>query len=437
MACEHCGKQLPGPVCNGKDGCGRPAGPAKLKELATSIGAEPKPDCKTDGQAQCGRCFVCSMVGVFRAVRRVLRDDGTLWLNLGDSYSGGSRGASGPPGSSKQESNRGTVGHRSRPKNDLPGGNLVGVPWRVALALQADGWVLRCDMPWVKRSSMPESTKNRPAKALEYWFMLTKGMDYYFDMNAVRKPFADERNGQPGAFSQNKIPAQPTDGEPMRTRSTSLAPSENLSGRNFRNADLWFQSVETPHGLVGLGDELVGLDVTARGYEGAHFACYPEKLIEPLVLASTSERGACPECGTPWQRQVEEIKLTRERPNDYVKRTGAVGTGNSCANTVAGVEVKTIGWQPGCECVGRVELGEDGDTEHHTPYAPVPCVVLDPFIGSGTTCLVAAENGRHGWGVDLSREYLLTCAVPRITSGLMARPGMAGLVARPVKAVRF
>ena len=114
--------------------------------------------------------------------------------------------------------------------------------------------------------------------------------------------------------------------------------------------------------------------------------------------------------------------IKRGRPNDYVKRTGAAGTGNSCANSVAGVKVETLGWEPGCRC-GRADV--------------IPCTVLDPFSGSGTTAIVAAENGRSGWGIDLSNEYTFACAVPRVTTALMSRPALAPLVARPVKAVRF
>lgn len=138
------------------------------------LGAEPSPDCGTKGQAQCGRCFVCNMVAVFRGVRRVLRDDGTLWLNLGDSY-GGFGG--GKQHGSKQRSNPGSVlrpiGHGQR--TSLADGNLVGVPWRVALALQGDGWVLRQDVIWHKPAPMPESVRNRCTKAHEYVFLLTKG----------------------------------------------------------------------------------------------------------------------------------------------------------------------------------------------------------------------------------------------------------------------
>lgn len=161
------------------------------------IGAEPSPDCGTQGKAQCGRCFVCNMVAVFREVRRVLRDDGTLWLNLGDSYTGG--GGYYPNAPSNRDggslSARQDDGSGAKPTGleykGLPSGNLVGVPWRVALALQADGWILRQDIIWSKPAPMPESVKNRCTKAHEYVFLLVKRQGYFCDMEAIKEKNAD------------------------------------------------------------------------------------------------------------------------------------------------------------------------------------------------------------------------------------------------------
>lgn len=342
-------------------------------------------------------------------------------------------------------------------------GDLVNIPHLTALALQADGWILRSDLPWVKRSAMPESVQNRPCKALEYVFMFVKRSHYYFDMEAVRKA------GDGWGKSGNKERKHGIDvGCPGGTDSDlgRGIPWEG-SGRSFRNADLWFDSVDKPHGLTWVDDELVGLDVTSEGYGGAHFATFPSGLVRPLIKASTSEHGACAKCGTPWRRVVEKRKLTRERPNDYVKRTGAAGTGNSCANSVAGVKTTTLGWEPGCECCGELvkrrivveksrrrndggdrnapgDCGaserEEGDKETTiTEYVsdlpleqhPVrPCVVLDPFIGSGTTSVVAVELGLHSIGIDLSAKYLAENAVERIKGKLLNVPATAKLVPR-------
>ncbi|MGL6095358.1 MAG: DNA methyltransferase [Fimbriiglobus sp.] len=142
-----------------------------------------------------------------------------------------------------------------------------------------------------------------------------------------------------------------------------------------------------------------------------------------MILAGTSAKGCCRDCGTPWKRVTEETKMTRDRPNDYVKRTGEEGTGNSCPNSAAGVEVRTVGWEPGCECgwESGCECGSGEDTV-------VPCTVLDPFIGSGTTCVVALSHGRRAVGIDLSEKYLTDNAVVRVSGELLSRPATADLV---------
>lgn len=218
--------------------------------------------------------------------------------------------------------------------------------------------------------------------------------------------------------------------------------------------------------------------VSSQGYDGAHYAVFPPKLIEPCILAGTSARGCCIRCGTPWERIVEEKKLTRDRPNDYVKRTGEEGTGNSCANTVAGVDAITLGWYPTCPCDGlppvppvppagkdwneeKVKLGlckvmgngtgadmdMDRINKDRTKDAAYqawltetkslcavssaidtkPCTVLDTFIGSGTTCAVSLQHGRHSVGIDLSDKYLRGNAVPRVKAVLSKRPEQAHL----------
>lgn len=416
------------------------------------LGSEPSPDCRTFGQAQCGRCFVCAMVAVFRGVRRVLRDDGTLWLNLGDSYSGGTTGRNDSGNSIKRsDGTEGevtakfkTTGGSSRSPVGILSGNLIGVPWRVALALQADGWVLRQDVIWSKPSPMPESVRNRCTKAHEYVFLLTKSMRYYCDMDAIRedsKPGGKMRDGFRGHPGTRYVDNNSYDNAAESVPGGGAV--EVTSDRNKRS--VWH--------------------VASQGYEGAHFATFPPKLITPMILAGTSERGCCAGCGAPWKRVTEEVPLERDRPNEYVKRIGVEGTGNSCANTVAGVESRTIGWEPACGCFGRFEkrtvtvpkstaryTGGDrnspgdagasprdgGDKETtETIYVSdlpldrhpvVPCTVLDPFIGSGTTAEVCVTLDRRCVGVDLSEKYLTNNAVPRVSGELLARPATAHLV---------
>jgi DNA modification methylase len=286
------------------------------------LGAEPSPDCDTKGHAQCGRCFVCSMVGVFRNVRRVLRDDGTCWIVLGDTYSSG--GGNGTQGKSGQRSDRRhtqeTLPNRTT-DTSLPPGNLVGVPWRVALALQADGWVLRQEIIWHKPSPMPESVKTRCTKAHEQVFLLTKQQRYFYDKDAIAEPSKGQRSNVRNGKGRVVPPGAPEHGQLDRWQDDASSNKRSV----------WTVS-------------------SGNGYEGAHFAAFPPALVEPMILAGTSEYGACTGCGSPWRRVVDSEKLLRQRPNEYVKRTGAVGTGNSCGNTVAGVRNTTTGWEPTCGC---------------------------------------------------------------------------------------
>src|SRR3990167_10171684 len=127
------------------------------------------------------------MVDIFREIKRVLKKEGTLWLNLGDSYAAGGNGG----GTAKQDSNRGTLALKGKPKKAPPGlkpKDLVGIPWRVAFALQADGWILRQDIIWAKPNPMPESVVDRCTKSHEYIFLFAKQQKYYFDNGAIKEP---------------------------------------------------------------------------------------------------------------------------------------------------------------------------------------------------------------------------------------------------------
>jgi DNA modification methylase len=289
--------------------------------------------------------YVEKLVEVFNEVRRVLRSDGVLWLNLGDTYAGSWGAMSYPKGSIAARRFGGDNAENiERPVNSRLSGNLkpkdlVGIPWMVAFALRSSGWWLRSQIPWVKRSAMPESVTDRPAKALEDVFLLTKSERYFFDMDAVRvksdwdpdnTKFPDgwdtgegghgsfHRNGRekgkkvhtPGNKTHRGATAYENGDTAHRTkaglvayaqkqRDRSLPQNRNgitgsldetpAGSRNFRNSDLWFSSIKEPHGLVGIGDELVGLDVNPSGFSESHFATFPPKLIEPLILAGSRE----------------------------------------------------------------------------------------------------------------------------------------------------
>ena len=251
----------------GSAGSAGSAGPSCLSCGATridvQIGLEPTPE-----------AYVAALVTVFREIRRVLKDDGTIWLNLGDSYATGGGRVGECPGGGKQGENwrlRGLMTPPNRmPINGLKPKDLVGIPWRVIFALQTDGWYLRSDIIWAKPNPMPESVMDRPTKAHEYVFLLTKSERYYYDADAIAEPTdrvtsgnllwklgADR--GRPASHLGGSIP---WDGDTRNRRSVWTIPTEC--------------------------------------YRGAHFATMPEALVEPCVLAGCPLGGLVldPFCGT-------------------------------------------------------------------------------------------------------------------------------------------
>src|SRR5262249_30391988 len=201
------------------------------------------------------------------------------------------------PGQMKQEINR--------PKDRMPMAagykpkDLMMMPARVALALQADGWRLRSMLPWLKRNSMPESVTDRPANAVEYWFLFSKSARYFWDADAVRVP------SQPVPLSAvNKPEWNPRAKDGVARESFRMDRREyHPDGRAFRNSDLFFQTWQGL--LLDEEDEPLALLVNPAPYKGAHYATFPPKVLEPLIKASTSERGGCPRCGAPWERLTE------------------------------------------------------------------------------------------------------------------------------------
>jgi len=232
--------------------------------MADQIGLEQTPD-----------AFVEQLVSVFREVKRVLQDDGTLWLNLGDSYA---RNA-GPEESKLASLHTMGVGQKkahemgamrkgeNRPPEGLKPKDLIGIPWRVAFALQADGWYLRSDIIWHKPNPMPESVKDRCTKAHEYIFLLSKSERYYYDAEAVKEDASISTKERVGLMvGGGHGDASRNDGD-LGSRLTFAQFAEN--GRNRRS--VW--------------------TVATQPYSGAHFATFPPKLIEPCILAGCPEGG--------------------------------------------------------------------------------------------------------------------------------------------------
>ena len=413
------------------------------------------------------------LVEGFREVRRVLRDDGVMWINYGDKYY-----SPGGVGRNRYWDGReDEYGPGNRPDNDpsrnmptMRPGNLIGLAWRLALALQEDGWILRSDVIWAKAvsfcetysgSTMPESVNGtrwercrvkikggdfidrgnllpgarrgadtgmsfddmqkagmftqwsdcpgcekcrdtggyvlrkgswRATRAHEYLFQFVKGPGYFSDAEAVREenlgidtPIG--RDNAAGIMSQRHQERQAQSGAAGRSYGVAYS---NPSGRNLRDV----------------------FAINPQAYPEAHYATFPEALVEPLIKVSTSEKGCCPKCGAQWARVIETRQIKRERPSDRTARHEQGEGVNSCGNTVAGVDTQTLGWRPTCKCYGELDV----------PVVPLdvprcPAVVLDPFGGSGTVGQVAARLGRDYILIELNPDYIEKQAKYRVAQG--------------------
>lgn len=346
----------------------------------------------TEGQLGLEACpheYIRKMVEIFAEVRRVLRRDGSLWLNMGDTYAAGGKGGGGSfmesRGDRSWSRQSQLKGWRSAPpgwKNK----DLMGMPWRVAFALQADGWYLRSDIIWHKPNCSPSGVSDRPTSAHEYMFLLSKSDTYFYDKFAVTEPTtgnAHPRGGginpkakQHGANSRFNIDRVPRP-RVMANPSWSKSRPAVMDRRNRRS--VW--------------------TIASQPFKGAHFATFPEKLVEPCILAGTSQHGCCVLCGAPWRRELERPDIIRSRENTEGKY--ATGPYQKRFKHKPVVAELSTGWRPGCECTLSQEVA--------------PAIVMDPFCGSGTVGVVSVRHGRTFTGIDLNPEYL-TMARARITA---------------------
>ena len=319
------------------------------------------------------------MVNVFAEARRVLRDDGVLFLNLGDSYITHPHG---PKGANAQDPKwaharvRGRVGKGMGQANrtsiaGLKHKDLVGIPWRVAFALQAAGWYLRSDIIWNKPNCMSESVFDRPTKSHEYIFLLTKKPRYYYDGLAIReKSVSGHSSGSKGRKANHQ----------NGRSGFSINPPWHSDTRNKRS--VW--------------------SINTKPLKAAHFATFPPALVLPCILAGTSEKGCCPICGAQWKRIVKrERKPTRPgvdskvyaEPPLHADSPHRRHNGDICGNRDPQRHITTFtttGWKQGCDC---------------EPQPPIPCTVADMFAGSGTVGVVAKQQGRSFIGCELNPAY--------------------------------
>lgn len=374
-----------------------------------SLGAEPSPE-----------QYVGHLVLVARELKRVLRKDGTFWLNMGDSYAA-KRTKQVPQTKWKNHD----FGDSNAPKI-IPVGlkqkDLMGIPWRVVLALQADGWYLRSDVIWNKTNAMPQSVTDRPTRAHEYLFLLTKSKRYYYDCDAIREPHRS---------SGKVVPWQ------ERKYDQSMLPDTYHQNPGKHGGVVKGR----PHGIAGFGkggrNKRSVWSFPTRPFKGAHFAVFPPALVEPCILAGTSEYGCCPECGMPCKRIVQRGLPSKSSSRPQQRRAAelweeygltdahlnAIRAVGSCDATYGQATMtgygknlddvqklaheakqllkgyyceflsysgETVGWEPVCDCGCKIVH---------------PCVVLDPFFGAGTTALVALKHGRRIIGIELNFEY--------------------------------
>jgi DNA modification methylase len=315
--------------------------------------------------------YIAGMVSVFREVRRVLRSDGTCWVNIGDSYNANS-------GSGFDTNNDGAARKKvaatrvmQRPEGLKPK-DLVGIPWMLAFALRADGWWLRQDIIWHKPNPMPESVSDRCTKAHEYIFLLTKSAHYYFDNEAIKEPGSGRESGNKTHKHVDRVSGEVAEGNHRERTKLGLSAIAAAGMANKRS--VW--------------------TVSTKPYKEAHFATYPPDLIRPCIQAGTSEHGCCPDCGAPWERIIESDRVATRPGTDSKVADGAdamkVGHRDSQRHVSSS---RTVGWKPTCAC-------GHPDTEN------VPCTVLDPFNGSGTTGEVARDCGCLYIGCELNRQYI-------------------------------
>lgn len=246
------------------------------------MGNEPTPE-----------AFVSGMVTVFAEVRRVLRVDGTCWVNLGDSYNSGSSGGLGGSTIGGGQRNQAASNRSGREiVSTLKPKDLVGIPWRVAFALQADGWYLRSDIIWHKPNPMPESVTDRPTKAHEYLFLLTKSSRYFYDSDAIKEPSLTNDTRRPYGSEGGWL----LDGRPDEQRHGG----EHRGPKSFKGSTFTSGKTAATKPTVGQGERADNekrnkrdvWTVATYPYSEAHFATFPPKLVEPCILAG------CPEGGT-------------------------------------------------------------------------------------------------------------------------------------------
>lgn len=364
------------------------------------LGLENLPDCLGWATGKpCGVCFICQMMDVSRECWRVLRDDGTMWVNIGDCYinqNGYARaneqwqrlGRNDAPSNNRSLSNLNKAGWKTK--------DMAFIPARLALALQARGWYVRNQIIWYKPNCMPGSQTDRLTNSYEVVYLCAKQPRYFFDGFAIREPAVGTGGGD---FSKTCAEAQPNHGG-VSKRKTVIRKSFRGGGA-YTGAGVFENSIlreNETHGNQAGSPTRMKRDVwtiPTQSYRGAHYATFPEALAELCILAGTSAHGVCSECNAPHTRVTKTTGGQEKSWHDHIEDDVRGQRGQPLPE---GYDIRHVGWKPSCKC------------KHDRV---VPARVFDPFVGSGTTVKIAKRNGRRGLGIDLSLKYLRDNALPR------------------------
>lgn len=328
------------------------------------------------GREKTIEAYIGHLTLIFRLLQPSLRDDGVLWINIGDSKSGGRSG-----NKNYTSVNGGYQSIRDDPaKSELPGKNLCGIPWRLALALQADGWILRADVIWHKTNGAPESVGDRPTHAHEYLFLFSKSPHYWYDAEAIKTPIKPSSKIR---LAQD-IETQAGSGR-MNGGMKTNGPMKAVGGDKANRRSVW--------------------SLATAQYSGSHFAVMPEEMASLCLLAGCPEQ-VCDECGQPYERLIVSTGHENTRVPAHVP--GGDPT-----------ETASTGWRPMTQGTNIFESACSCDAGCRSG------VSLDPFMGSGTVAKVAIQNNRDWIGFDLNPEYI-ELANKRLYSVQRVLPGIGG-----------
>ena len=350
--------------------------------------------------------YVKHIVGIFSEVKRVLKPTGSLYLNLGDTYSGSHGNTEDYPSSKDAKGKAESMPKRSLPsKTSVQAKCLIGIPERIMLAMIDDGWILRNKIVWSKPNHMPSSVKDRYANGYETVFFFSKSQRYYFDLDSVREPHKMQENRPPGVVRarewgyDTKLSEHP-EAYLSRPKQDSVIDASGQPKRTYSGFNSRYDDENPPNGGKNPGDVW---SINTRPYPDAHFATFPESLVERPVKASCPAQ-VCSKCGKARERivkvDVDASNLKRfegyrpmwdatykteksQKDSDHVRPISAM------FQDTLKKQRRTIGWTD-CGC--------------RAPF--VPGVVLDPFMGSGTTGLVALKFARSFIGIEIKPEYV-------------------------------